>query len=148
MNFLKIKNTILAALGRVKTMDKLHVDRYTEDKIQNITGIKIATAKEGQIWVSFQDLNGFLFMNANIISKTSLKSNKGANIILSTNNETIELVSDEKVIKSEFSNVSNNWITSVSFIINDNEKKLIKFRAFDSMNYVHKKGNLAFMVYK
>ena len=100
------------------------------------------------MWIDFQELNGFLFINANIISHTNLKTNKGARLIIYANDTSYKIESDEHEIKSEFSNISNTWITSVSFIINDKERTLVKFRKFDTIEYLFKKQCLKFKVFK
>ncbi|MFY7669680.1 hypothetical protein ACOSP6_01195 [Tenacibaculum sp. MEBiC06402] len=142
MNILRKKDEILAALGNMRAMKKLHVDTYTEDKIKNISGIKIAESKEGQFWIEFQELNGTLFMNSKILSRIDLKTFKGAKIILLTDEYEIEINSDEKTIESDFSNISNTWITRVSFIIEQKERDLIENREFEELEYIFKKSAL------
>ena len=66
MNIFRKKDEILAALGNVRAMQRLHVDTYTEERIKNISGTKIAESKQGQFWVNFQELNGFLFELGNL----------------------------------------------------------------------------------
>ena len=142
MNILRKKDEILAALGNMRAMKKLHVDTYTEDKIKNISGIKIAESKEGQFWIEFQELNGTLFMNSTILSRIELKTFKGAKIILLTDEYEIEINSNEKTIESDFSNISNTWITRVSFIIEQKERDLIENRKFEELEYIFKKTAL------
>ena len=142
MNIFRKKDEILASLGNVRAMKKLHVDTYTENKIKNISGVKIADSKEGQFWVEFQELNETLFMNSTILSRIELKTFKGAKITLLTEDYEIEIDSDEKGIESDFSNVSNTWITKVSFIIDSKERKIIEDRSFKELEYKFKKGTL------
>ncbi|PTX62667.1 hypothetical protein C8N46_10263 [Kordia periserrulae] len=148
MNILRKKDEILAALGNMRAMKKLHVDTYTEDKIKNISGVKIAESKDGQFWIEFQELNGILFMNSTILSKIDLKTFKGAKIILLTEEYEIEIDSDEKTIESDFSNVSNTWITKVSFIIEQKEREIIENREFEELAYIYKKRKLSLIAKK
>jgi hypothetical protein len=78
MNIFRKKDEILASLGNMRAMKRLHVDTFTENKIKNVSGIKIAESKEGQFWVEFQELNEVLFMNSTILSRIDLKTFKGA----------------------------------------------------------------------
>lgn len=142
MDILKTADKILAAFGNIRAMERLHVDTYTEDKIKNISGIKTAESKEGQFWVNFQELNGYLFLNATVLSRNDLNTKKGSKITLHTNEYEIEIESDEKEIESDFSNVSNTWITKVSFIIENKEKEIIKNKKFKQLEYQFKKGKL------
>lgn len=138
MDFFKVKDEILAAFGNMRAMERLHVDTYTEDKIKNISGKKIAESKEGQFWVDFQDLNGFLFMNTTILGHLDLKTFQGIKITLLTNEYEIEIDSDEKEIESNFSNVSNTWITQVSFIIDNKEREIVEKGNFEELEYSFK----------
>jgi len=144
MNILRKKDEILAALGNIRAMERIHVDTHTEEKIKNISGIKIAESKQGQFWVKFQELNGFLFMNSIILSRMDLKTSSGTKITLLTKDYEIEIDSDEKVIESDFSNVSNTWITKVSFVIDIKEREIIENRNFEEIEYLFKKEKLKF----
>ena len=148
MNILRKKDEILAALGNIRAMERLHVDTHTEEKIKNISGIKIAESKQGQFWVSFQELNGFLFMNSTILSHLNLKTYRGTKITLMTKDYEIEIDSDENEIESHFSNVSNTWITKVSFVIEIKEREIIENRNFEEIEYQFKNEKLRFLVKK
>ncbi len=148
MNILRKKDEILAALGNIRAMERLHVDTHTEEKIKNISGIKIAESKHGQFWVSFQELNGFLFMNSTILSHLNLKTLRGTKITILTKEYEIEIDSDEEEIESDFSNVSNTWITKVSFVIDSKERKIIENRNFEEIEYQLKKEKLRFLIKK
>lgn len=139
MNIFRKKDEILASLGNMRAMKRLHVDTFTENKIKNVSGIKIAESKEGQFGVEFQELNEVLFMNSTILSRIDLKTFKGAKITLLTEDYEIEINSDERTIESDFSNVSNTWITKVSFIIDLKERKIIEERNFEELEYKFKK---------
>jgi hypothetical protein len=148
MNILRKKDEILAALGNIKAMERVHVDTFTEEKIRNISGIKIAASKEGQFWVDFQELNGFLFMNATILCYLSLKTAQGTKITVLTKAYEIEIDSDEKEIESDFSNMSNTWITKVSFVIDIKEREIIENGNFEEIEYQFKKEKLRFLAKK
>ena len=148
MNILRKKDEILAALGNIRAMERLHVDTHTEEKIKNISGIKIAESKQGQFWVSFQELNGFLFMNSTILSHMNLKTSRGTKITILTEDYEIEIDSDEAEIESDFSNVSNTWITKVSFVIDSKERGIIENRNFEEIEYQLKHKKLRFLMKK
>ena len=69
---------------------------------------------------------------------------RGAKIILLTKEYEIEIDSDEIEIESDFSNVSNTWITKVSFVIDIKEKEIIENRNFEEIEYQFKKEKLRF----
>lgn len=146
MDIIKVKDQILAALGNIKSMERLHVDTFTEERIRNISGTKIAESKEGQFWVSFQELNGFLFMNATILGRLDLKTFHGVKITVLTKEYEIEFDSDEKEIESDFSNVSNTWITRVSFVLDINDKEIFENKDFEQIECHFKNGKMRFLV--
>ena len=97
---------------------------------------------------NLRKLNGFLFMNSTILSYINLKTSRGAKIILLTKEYEIEIDSDEIEIESDFSNVSNTWITKVSFVIDIKEKEIIENRNFEEIEYQFKKEKLRFFAKK
>ncbi len=135
MEILKSIDKVLAAFGNVRALERLHVDTFTEEKIKNISGVKIAESRDGQLWVKFQELNEFLFMNVTILSHLDLKSSAGAILVFFTKDYEIEIDSDENDIESSFSNVSNTWITEISFVISTKEKDIIKSINFEELEY-------------
>ena len=113
--------TIVTKLGGIDVSQKNHIDTFTESKIRNIKGEQIAKAKDGGgIWIDFQELGGYNYLNAIIVSTKNIKTKNGC--ILSFNsekNKQLKLVSDTQEIESNFSNVSNRWFTEVCFHITD-----------------------------
>ena len=148
MNILKTIDHILSHFGNPRAMQRTHVDTYTEERIKNVSGIKIAESKEGQFWVTFQELNGYIFMNVCILSKLNLKSISGAKLTILTNEYEIELDTDEKEIESNFSNISNTWITKVSFEIDTKEREIIESENFEEIKYGFKNEILQFQKVK
>ncbi|TCI85234.1 hypothetical protein [Tenacibaculum sp. M341] len=148
MNIFRKKDEILAALGNMKAMKRIHVDTYTEERIKNVSGVKIAESKQGQIWVEFQELNGYLFMNATILSRVDLTVTQKAKIILLTDEYEIEIDADQTRIESDFSNVSNTWITEVSFTIENKEMEIIQNKAFEEIEYHFNKRTISLLAIK
>lgn len=118
---------VLAALGSVKAMERLHVDTFTEEKMENVGGDKIAESKEGQLYVGISDINGYLFLETVVFSGISIKTFKGATLSFEGGGDDFTLNSDNQEIVSDFSNVSNRFMTQVSFDITKDEiEKLTK----------------------
>ncbi|MCB0424578.1 MAG: hypothetical protein KDD13_08065 [Mangrovimonas sp.] len=148
MNLFKKIDHILAGLGNVKAMQRTHVDTYTENLIENISGEKIAESNYGQLFVEFQELNGYMFMNIVILSHTNIKTFKGGTLVFTSENNTLTLKSDTEEIETDFSNVSNRCMTPISFIVEPSEMETIKARAFDKVSFQFKKKELPFLVVK
>ena len=148
MNLFKKIDHILAGFGNMKAMQRTHVDTYTENLIENISGEKIAESTYGQLYVEFQELNGYLFMNAVILSGTNIKTWNGGKLLFTSENHSLTLSSDNEEIESDFSNVSNRFMTNLSFIVEPSEMKEIKTGNFDKVFFQFKKKELSFSAIK
>lgn len=110
-----LKNTVVK-LGGVDTSEENYIDTYSEKIIQNISGEKIATLENGGIWTEFSEIGDYEFMEVHIIGKQQYKSQTGAKLEFISKNINIgTLISDCKEIESRFSNISNRYLTSLSF---------------------------------
>ena len=87
-------------------------------------------------------------MNVSILSKLNLKTISGAKLTILTNEYEIELDTDEKEIESNFSNISNTWITKVSFEIDIKEREIIESENFEEIKYEFKNEILQFQKVK
>ncbi|NMH88636.1 hypothetical protein [Flavivirga algicola] len=142
MKLLKTIDKVLAAFGNIKAMERTHVDTYTEDLIAKIKGVKIAESEYGQLFVSFQSLANYEFLNATILSGTNIKTFNGSSLIFAEDGKETIFLSDTKEIESDYSNISNRWLTKISFVINDNDKKMMLEQRFDKVFLNYKKKSL------
>lgn len=145
---ISLLKTIVTKLGGVDTSEKNHVDTFTENRILNVPGEQIASIENGGIWIDFQELSDYHFMNIIVIGKKKFKTFDGCELVFTSNNSELKLISDSKEIASDFSNVSNRWITQIDFdITNINIDMIIKKEA----NLVHlnfKKDSETFEILK
>lgn len=140
MKLLYTIDKIRAAFGNIKAMERTHVDTFTEDLISKIKGAKIAESEYGQLFVSFQNLADYEFLNATVLSGSNIKTFDGCSLRFVNDKKETIIFSDTKEIESDFSNVSNRWLTKISFIITDDEKKMMLERRFNNviLNYKNK----------
>jgi len=141
MALFKKVDQVLAAFGNIRAMERLHVDTVTEEKIENIGGDKIAESQEGVIYGGIDELNGYLFLETMILSGINLKTFKGATLGFKGPSP-FKLKSDTQEIESDFSNVSNRFMTRVSFDITEDEIQLIKDKKYDTVVLQVKKKSL------
>jgi hypothetical protein len=141
MSLFKKVDQVLAAMGNIRAMERLHVDTVAEDKILNIQGNKIAESDEGIIYGGIDDLNGYLFLETVILTRINIKTFKGATLKF-TGLKNFELKSDTQEIASEFSNVSNRFITNISFDITKPEIELIRDKQYEKVEFRFKKKSL------
>lgn len=135
---------VLAAFGNIKAMERLHVDDFTENIITNIEGTKIAESKYGQVIVEVEELNGYTFLEVVILSHTNIKTMRGASLAFSGSNDSFTLQSDTQEIESDFSNVSNRYMTQISFNITPEEITRVQEKDFENVHLEYKKRAIPF----
>ena len=144
MSLFRKIDQVLAALGNPKAMQRTHVDTFTENKINNIKSEKVGESREGQLFISFQELNGYHFMNAVLLSHKNIKTLRGATLIFYSDVQTLEIQSDTQEIESDFSNVSNRWMTQIVFNVDKNEINRINQKTYTKIYFKFKKKELIF----
>jgi len=133
---------VLASLGNAKAMERLQEDTFTEEKIENVGGDKIAESKEGQLYIGVSDINGYQFLETIIFSGIKVKTFDGARLTFFGNDNDFELTSDTQEIVSEFSDTSNRFVSQVSFDISDEEIKKIQKGDFKQIKFSFKKKSI------
>lgn len=106
---------IVSKLGGIDTSESNHVDEFTENKMSTISGKQIAFSENGGIWIEFQELSEFNFMNTIVIGTKKLKTFEGCELDFIFEKSEFKLLSDTREIESDYSNVSNRWITNITF---------------------------------
>lgn len=139
---------ILAGFGNVKAMERTHVDSFTEEIINSVEGEKIAASENGQIWIEYQELGGFQFLNLTILSKFNIKTKKKCKMHFLGGTSELLLISDDEEIESDYSNVSNRWITTMSFDITDDDMQFIDNKVAEEIQIEYKKKTISFQVIK
>ncbi|WP_299795785.1 hypothetical protein [uncultured Maribacter sp.] len=148
MSIFRKIDKVLGAFGNIKALERTHVDTFTENLITNISGVKIAESKDGQLFAEFQELAGFDFLESTILSRENIKTFKGAKLsFIGANNELI-LDSDITEIESDYSNVSNRWMTKVSYVVTKDDIKFITEKKANFILFEHKKKSIKLYVIK
>jgi hypothetical protein len=144
MGLFKKVDKVLAAMGNIRAMERLHVDTATEGKINEIEGDALATSEEGQFFAGVQELNGYLFLETVIVSGVKIKTFDGGRLTFSGDTGSFELPSDTQEIESEYSNVSHRFLTQISFDITEAEIEKIRDKEFNEVHFHWKKKSLHF----
>lgn len=145
---IKILKAIVTKLGGVDVSEKNHVDTYTENRIYNAKGTQIAASENGGIWIEYQEISGYTFLNTIIIGRNNLKTLNGCELVFSGNNFESKLISDTREIESDSSNVSNRWITNIPFDVTDVNLDFIENKTADTVQLNCKKVNEVFNILK
>lgn len=139
---------ILGAFGNIRALERTHIDTYTENLITDIEGDKIAESVDGQLWIEFKELAGYDFMESIILSRINIKTWDGSTLTLNEGNESLILKSDTAEIESDYSNISNTWITKISFVVSKDDIKYIEEKKADEIFFKYKKKTLSFKALK
>lgn len=142
MSLLRSIDKVLAAFGNIRAMERTHVDIFTENLISNIKGNKIAESEYGQLFVSFQNLANYEFLDVTVLSATNIKTFKGSSLTFVSGDKETIFLSDTQEIESDYSNVSKRWMTKISFVIGDGDKGMIVDKKFDKVFLKFKKKTL------
>jgi hypothetical protein len=110
---------ITKKLSGKETPQKNLVDVFTEERVTDVIGDKIANHETGGIWIKVQELAEFHFLNITVVGTLNIKTNKGITFNFIGKDKTYALNSDTKEIKSDNSNISDQWVTQFSFDITD-----------------------------
>lgn len=148
MNLFKKIDKIRAAFGNIRALERTHVDHFTENLIKNIPGNKIAESKDGQLLGKIQNLAGFYFLETTILSRVNIKTFKGGRLHLKGENISIKIASDSKEITSDYSNISNCWITRVSYIVSKEEIKYLNDNLANEIEFTYKRKSILFKTIK
>lgn len=143
-----ILKAIVTKLGGVDTSAKNHVDTFTEAKITGVPGEQLATSGQGGIWIEYQDLAGYTFLNVIVIGQYNLKTLTGCELRFYGNDFEKTLASDTQEIESDFSNVSNRWITQIAFDVTDMDVSFIENKIADTIELIGKKSKETFKAIK
>lgn len=145
---IKILKSIVTKLGGIDVSEKNHVDTFTENRIGNIKGTQIAFSATGGIWIVYQELADYNFLNVIIVGQNKLKTFDGCELVFSNSGFEQKLISDTREIESDFSNVSNRWITHISFDITNINVDFIEDKKADRVQINCKKINEVFNIIK
>lgn len=135
-----------AALGDIKAMEKLHVDTYTEDIINDVEGEPFAISETNVMYAGFSELAGYHYFKTIIIGTFQIKTFKGAKLTVVGEDFKLELKSDMEELASDFSNVSSRSITQIDFEINEEDLSKVSKSKIQSLQLSAKKEQVLFSI--
>ncbi|WP_445714035.1 hypothetical protein [Flavobacterium sp.] len=147
---INILKKVVVAMGGVDTSEKNHVDTYTENIIVKIPGDKMATTSNGGgIWTEISEIEEYEFLDIHVVGFKPYKCFNGAELIfIKEDNEIAVLNSDTKEIVSTHSNVSERYLTTLSFEITNKNLDFLFDRECDKVIFKCNKKEEEFEVIK
>lgn len=135
---------ILAAFGNIRAMERTHVDDHTEDIINSVDGDAFAISDQNVLFAKTSELGGYFYVIAIIIGSFKIKTNKGAKLDIKGNGFNLALNSDMDEFESEYSNVSNRFITRIDFQIEKEDVSKFDKKTIKSLKLSAKKQEVIF----
>ncbi|WP_117881733.1 hypothetical protein [Aureibaculum luteum] len=148
MGFFSKVDKVLAGLGNMKAMKRVHVDTFTEGLMESVEGEKLSASEHGEIWAHIQELGGYYSLNTTILSGVNIKTIKGGKLSFLGSKDTFVLDTDDNQLESDYSNVSNRWMTKANYNIDKKDIDYIRGKGYTELQFVFKKKTLVFDVIK
>lgn len=143
---MKLLYKILAATGNIRAMEKLHVDTFTEEKINSVTDKPFAKSQNELLYLSHKELGGFYYLKTIIIGKFNIKTTKGAILKITGNDFNFKIKTDMDEFESDYSNVSNRSITRIDFQLEKNQVDIFENKKIETLELITKKKTIFFKV--
>ena len=135
---------ILAGFGNIRAMERTHVDNVTEDIIKSIKDKAYALSEQNVMYASDKELGGYFYFKTIIVGSFKIKTIKGAKLNVIADDFNLELKTDMDEFESDFSNVSNRYITRIDFQIEEEDISKLKQSNIKNIQLVTKKRTLDF----
>ena len=115
---------------------------FNESAMQVVDGAKIGESQDGHLYIGFNEISGYLFLETLLASSIPIKTFDGAELNFKSTNGDFSLVSDTKELASEFSKQLNRHMTECSFDITEDLIKRLQKRDFEAVSYSFKKKTI------
>lgn len=135
-----------AAFGDIRAMEKLHVDTYTEDIINDIENEPFAVSQSNVMYAGLSELAGYHYLNTVIVGSFNIKTINGAQLKIEGDDYSLQLKSDMVELESDFSNVSNRSMTKIDFEIEAEDVPKIVKSKIKSLTLTAKKNKAIFTI--
>lgn len=147
MGILKGLGKVFSGKGKTETNGDTELPSFADNLKLEVEGERLAESNDGVIYINYQELGGFEFLNLMIFSRINIRTKNHCKILLSGKSN-LELTSDEEEIESDNSNPAKIWITTMSFDITKDQIKYISSKVAKELTLSYKKKNLVFKTVK
>lgn len=135
-----------AAFGDKKDQEKLEDGTYTEAIINEVEGVPFAISDTNVMYAGLSELAGYQYFKTINVGTFQVKTHKGAKLTIHGEGFKLELKSDMEELESEFSNVSNRYITRIDFEIDAEDLPKIAKSKIQSLQLAAKKTKIEFTI--
>ena len=145
---MKILKNILTKRKPADKTGEIEDKIVIKTNVSNADGEQIAFSEFGGIWIKFQELSDYQFMNIVVVGKNKFKTFKGCQLVFVGENTELKLFSDTREIESDNSNISNIWVTQLCFDITNKNIDIILNKEANKVDLIFEKKSESFEIIK
>ena len=133
MGFFKKIDKVFSSSSSFHLLDRNEVDLQIEKNIKSVGITKYAISDYGDVYITINELGGFLMLETILVSATNVKTKKGSKLTFSAKDASLKFDSDEDRIESDFSSDANRYSTKIDYNISEEEAEVFKTKKYDSV---------------
>jgi hypothetical protein len=133
MGFFKKIDKVFSFSENFNLLERSEVDLHIEENIKSVGITKFAVSDYGDLYLSINELGGFLMLETILVSATNVKTKKGSKLTFSAKEGTLKFDSDEDRIESDFSSNVSRYSTKIDYNISEAEAEVFKTKKYDSV---------------
>ena len=133
MGFFNKIDKVFSSSSSFHLLDRNEVDLQIEENIKSVGIAKYATSEYGDVYISINELGGFLMLETILVSATNVKTKKGSKLTFSAKDASLKFDSDENRIESDFSSDANRYSTKIDYNISEEEVEVFKTTKYNSV---------------
>ena len=146
MGFFKNIDKVFSSSSSFHLLDRNEVDLHIEENIKSVGIAKYATSDYGDVYITINELGGFLMLETILVSATNVKTKKGSKLTFSAKDASLKFDSDEDRIESDFSSDANRYSTKIDYNISEEEAEVFKTIKYHSVLFKINEQEINFSV--
>ena len=146
MGFFKKIDKVFSSSSSFHLLDRNEVDLHIEENIKSVGIAKYATSDYGDVYITINELGGFLMLETILVSATNVKTKKGSKLTFSAKDASLKFDSDENRIESDFSSDANRYSTKIDYNISEEEVEVFKTTEYHSVLFEINEQEINFSV--
>ena len=133
MGFFNKIDKVFSSSSSFHLLDRNEVDLHIEENIKSAGIAKYAISDYGDVYITINELGGFLMLETILVSATNVKTKKGSKLTFSAKDASLKFDSDENRIESDFSSDANRYSTKIDYNISEDEVEVFKTTKYNSV---------------
>ncbi|WP_452597904.1 hypothetical protein [Pontimicrobium sp. MEBiC01747] len=140
-------NKFFASIGSAKAKEDIQTEDYTEHIIKSIEAKPLGISNKNVIYAASSELGGYYYLRTTIVGAFRIKTFKGASLTIKASDFELILKSDMDELESDFSNVSDRYITNIDFEVHEDNIPKLNTAKIKGLVLSAKKTKVEFLPY-